>query len=261
MIIILIFDFMITAVTGPPGTGKTYWIQKQMAKARNIGYFSPRTESIPIDTIYLQSEYPHLKILTTENLERSENSHLYLELPWYLDLLSIEPFLKQLNCYRVALLSANTFNTGWHSWADEVIPSIGLEHQETIDKNPLQVHRGILTGEVLDYTSLMTFWSELTQNAYGEIQRIKGIFNIFDGQCIYGDFVQGFTQEEFSTLDLPRHLEGRPTRFSGFEIVGRDLDKIGIAQSINDCCLSDSAINYYQQQVKATLELEVEMSR
>ncbi|GFE68506.1 GTP-binding protein [Chroococcus sp. FPU101] len=256
---------MITAVTGPPGTGKTYWIQEQMAKAKeNIGYYSPRTESIPIDIIYLQSEYPHLKILTTENLKLiSEKTNIYLELPWYLDLLSIEPFLKQLNCHRVAILPPNISNTGWHSWADEVIPSIGLEHQElTLEaKTPLEVHRGILTGEVLDYTSLITFWSELTQNAYGEIKRIKGIFDIFDGQSIYGDFVQGFTQEEFSTLDLPRHLEGRPTRFSGFEIVGRDLDKTGIAQSINDCCLSDSAINYYQQQVKATLELEVEMSR
>lgn len=177
MIIILIIGVMITAVTGLPGTGKTFWIQEQMAKAKgNIGYFSPRTESIPIDTIYLQSEYAHLKILTSDNLEQSQ-TNIYLELPWYLDLLSIEPFLKQLNCHRVAILPPNTSNTGWHSWADEVIPSIGLENQElTLEaKTPLEVHRGILTGEVLDYTSLITFWSELTQNAYGEIKRIKNL--------------------------------------------------------------------------------------
>jgi hypothetical protein len=257
---------MITAITGPPGSGKTFWIQEQMAKAKgNISYFSPRTESIPIDAIYLQSEYQKLQILTTEDLQQiTETTNIYLELPSYLDLLSIEPFLEELRCHRVAILPPNSSHTGWHIWADEVIPSILTENQERFEpnpENPLQVHRGILTGEVLDYSSLMTFWSELTQNAYGEIKRVKGIFDIFDGQSIYGDFVQGFTQEEFSTLNLPRYLEGRPNRFSGFEIVGRNLEKTAIAQSINDCCLPESAINYYQQQVKATLELEVEMSQ
>lgn len=257
---------MIIAITGPPGAGKTFWIQEQMAKAKgNISYFSPRTESIPIDAIYLQSEYPHLQILTTEDLQQiTETTNIYLELPWYLDLLSIEPFLEKLHSHRVAILPLNYSHTGWHIWADEVIPSILIGNQERFEpnpENPLQVHRGILTGEVLDYSSLMTFWSELTQNAYGEIKRVKGIFDIFDGQSIYGDFVQGFTQEEFSTLNLPRYLEGRPNRFSGFEIVGRNLEKTAIAQSINDCCLPESAINYYQQQVKATLELEVEMSQ
>jgi hypothetical protein len=253
---------MITAVTGLPGVGKTFWIQEQMAKAKGqVSYFSPRTESFPIDAVYLQSEYPHLQILTVEDLEHiPETSNIYIELPWYLDLLSLEPFLEKLHCHRVAILPAHLNYTGWHNWADEVIPSVLSDAPEKFNLNiekSLQIHRGILTGEVLDYASLDTFWQELIQRAYGEIIRVKGIFNIFDGQLIYGQFMQGHPHQEFLSLNFPRHLAGKPTRFSGFEIVGRNLEKAAIAQTIHDCCLPESAILYYQQQVQASLELEV----
>ena len=65
----------------------------------------------------------------------------------------------------------------------------------------------------------------------------------------------------FKPLNLPRWLDGKPDRKSGFEIVGSNLDKAEIAQTIRDCCVPESAINYYQQQVKESLatELEVEV--
>ena len=40
-----------------------------------------------------------------------------------------------------------------------------------------------------------------------------------------------------------------------------NLDKAAIAQTVRDCCVPESAISYYQEQVKESLatELEVEV--
>ena len=115
-----------------------------------------------------------------------------------------------------------------------------------------------MTGEILDFDSLATFWLELTQGAYGEVVRAKGIFDLVDGQIYYGDFRSGKSELEFLPLNLPRWLNGKPDRHSGFEIVGSNLDKAEIAQTIRDCCVPESAINYYQQQVKENLATELE---
>jgi hypothetical protein len=57
---------MIIAIASPPGVGKTHWIRQQLAQAKQpVGYFSPQTDSLPIDAIYLQSEYPQLKLYQT----------------------------------------------------------------------------------------------------------------------------------------------------------------------------------------------------
>ena len=116
-----------------------------------------------------------------------------------------------------------------------------------------------MTGEILDFDSLATFWLELTQGAYGEVVRAKGIFDLVDGQIYYGDFTPGNSELEFKPLNLPRWLNGKPDRQSGFEIVGSNLDKAEIAQTIRDCCVPESAINYYQQQVKESLAIEPEV--
>ncbi len=41
--------------------------------------------------------------------------------------------------------------------------------------------------------------------------------------------------------------------------MGSNLDKAEIAQTVRDCCVPESAINYYQQQVKESLESELEV--
>ena len=69
---------------------------------------------------------------------------------------------------------------------------------------------------------------------------------------------QGKSELEFKPLNLPRWLNGKPDRKSGFEIVGSNLDKSEIVQTIEDCCVPESAINYYQQQVKESLATELE---
>jgi hypothetical protein len=251
---------MIIAVASPPGAGKTHWIRQQIAQNNKlVGYFSPKTDSVPIDTIYLQSEYPQLKTYQTGEeaalLTGSDKTITYIEIPWYLDLSGIEPLLTRLNSHRVAIISPDANNTEFTTWADEVVSG----NQITKLTTSLQIHRGVLTGEILDFDSLATFWLEMTQGAYGEVVRAKGIFDLEDGQIYYGDFMPNQPELEFKPLNLPRWLDGRPVRKSGFEIVGNKLDQAEIAQTIKDCCIPESAISYYQQQVKESLATEPEL--
>ncbi|NEO30043.1 MAG: GTP-binding protein [Symploca sp. SIO3C6] len=247
---------MIIAVFSPPGAGKTHWISQQIAQTNKpVGYFSPQTDSLPIDAIYLQSEYPQLKLYWTGEEAQLNKTITYLEIPWYLDLAGIEPLLQTFNSHRVAIIPEDTDSTQLKTWADEIIPGDGLTKPTTA----LQIHRGVLTGEILDFDSLATFWLELTQGAYGEVIRAKGIFDLVDGQIYYGDFRSGELELKFKPLNLPRWLNGKPNRKSGFEIVGSNLDKTEIAQTVRDCCVPESAINYYQQQVKETLATEPEV--
>lgn len=144
---------MITAVAGIPGSGKTHWIREQIAKTKvSATYFSPQTESFAIDTIYFKSEFPQLNILLKgqqdELLNLSVGSTTYIEIPWYLDLASIDPFLDQLNCHRIALMSFPSQDNEWQSWADEIIPGNPIEADKgiKIDKNkPFQIYRAVLT--------------------------------------------------------------------------------------------------------------------
>lgn len=62
------------------------------------------------------------------------------------------------------------------AWANEIIPGDIVIKPTTA----LQVHRGVLTRDILDYYSLAAFWLELTQDAYGEVVRAKGIFDLED---------------------------------------------------------------------------------
>ncbi|MFY7807135.1 MAG: hypothetical protein ACOVQ7_27290 [Limnoraphis robusta] len=100
------------------------------------------------------------------------------------------------------------------------------------------------------------FWFELIKGAYGEVIRAKGIFDIVSGESIYGDFVAGTMNQEFVALDVPLWLAGRPQRFSGLEIVGFDLNKAELSQTLKDCFLPESQISYYQQQIQTSLETE-----
>ena len=117
----------------------------------------------------------------------------------------------------------------------------------------LQIHRAQLTQEVLDFASLETFWQELVAGAYGDILRVKGIFNIMDGQCIYRDYLKNGLNFDFHPSEISLSLDGRPTHFSGLEIIGSNLDKQAIIDTISDFCLEDSAVYFYQQQVKESL--------
>ena len=257
---------LIVAVTGLPGSGKTHWIREQLTQTQTpIQYFNPGTSSVAIDSIALTTAFPQLQVLTegqeSKLFATGTDTTAYIELPWHLELSSLEPLLKFLPCKRVAVmpLTEETKN-----WGDEVVlvnPSASnyLSQVESLTPQP-QIQRGLLTGEIIDWASLNTFWFELIHGAYGEVIRAKGIFDIASGESIYGDFVAGTVNQEFVALGLPRWLDGRPQRFSGFEIVGRDLNQGVITQTIQDCCLPESHIEAYQKQMKQSLELEEEIA-
>ena len=69
-----------------------------------------------------------------------------------------------------------------------------------------------LTGQVFDPPSLDTFWQELTQGAYGRVQRAKGIFELADGQAFHFDFVGSPARHSlYRTAPTPL-VEGRPPK-------------------------------------------------
>lgn len=259
---------MIIVVTGQLASGKTHWIRQQIArKSQTVLYFSPKTESFPLDAIDLQSEFPNLSILSVG--EEDQLTHLsaektvYIEIPWYLEIESVKTFLSTLNHHQIRFISIEHQTGGWTVMKHEAFftqPLARSQQTEWLKSQDIQIHRAILTGEVLDFASLETFWTELTQGAYGEVIRVKGIFDIIDGQCIYGEFLKGFIQKDFKPMNLPLSLDGRPNRFSGIEIVGRNLDKSAIGDTLSDCCLSDETVTYYQQQVKASLHIQEEVA-
>jgi hypothetical protein len=269
---------IVIAIAGVPGIGKTTFVKKliqqqiaQDAVAKGgqqsaqisppAVYFCPGVGTVPIDLTCIGTEFPHVQILTEgQELQLIEQvdkgTTAIIELGFHLDLQSGSRLLNGLSenhsSHRVALVPSGLAESEWHSWADEVHSvecSFGL--------NQLQIWRSPLSGQVFDPASLNVFWYELTQGAYGEACRCKGIFELPDGRAFYIDFVLGMVESQYIPLNLPHWLEGRPARFSGIEVAGRNLDDSAIAQSITDCCLSDEVIAYYQQQIKQSLLVSV----
>jgi hypothetical protein len=243
----------ITAVAGPPGVGKTTWICQQLDRASATGLYFCLANELPLDRTYIATELPQVQILVAEEgfqlpSQLNSGDRAYIELGFHLDLTAIDRLLDP-SCRRVAIVPPETTNSEWHDWADEIV--IGVPAQ-TVVASP-QLWRSPLQGNVIDFNSLEVFWYELIQGAYGKATRAKGIFDITDGQSIYGDFAIGLPQRDFAPLNLNRWLEGRPQRFSGLEIWGQNLDEEAIAQTLKDCCLSSAEIHYYQQQVKELL--------
>ncbi|MBG0744692.1 MAG: GTP-binding protein [Cylindrospermopsis raciborskii KL1] len=248
-------SFNITLVSGPPGVGKTTWIRQQLNASKTAVYLNVGSENTPIDTTYLATEVAELTVLPLEQLtdflaQPLVGSAVYVELGFQIDLTSLILPDQMADCKRVAVLPPGNRQTEWHRWADVVVT--GIETGVALSQPHLW--RSVLSGQVLDLASLNTFWYEMTNGAYGTIQRAKGIFGVADGRSLYFDFVAGLAKTTYLELNLPLWLNGRPDQFSGIEVVGEMLDQEAITQTIKDCCLEDHVIAYYQQQVKNSLE-------
>jgi hypothetical protein len=241
-----------TLVAGPSGAGKTTWIQQQVHTiAESAIYLSLGSGEPSVDATYLAAEVPGLIVLPvmqlTDFLELPPvGCAVYLELGFHIDLTSLILPDKMANCRRVVVLPPGTRHPEWHDRADLVVA--GAETDITL-QHP-HIWRSALMGQVLDSASLNAFWYELTNGAYGNIQRAKGIFDLADGWAFYFDFTKGLSKGSYIELNLPRWLDGRPDRFSGIEVVGEALEQEMIAQTLKDCCLEEQAIAYYQQQIK-----------
>jgi hypothetical protein len=252
---------LITVVAGSVGCGKTTWIDQQLRlkQREKVLYFSPGTGTVPIDQTHLAAEFPTVKVFNdSEKVEFFNQLALadavYIELGFYLELSAVSQILDNLQYQAIAILPPNLHNSEWHDWANEIIPGANIPNS----LSQARLWRASSTGEVVDENSLEEFWYELTHNAYGKVTRGKGIFNIADGRYLYADYVDGVSKNDFVELNLPRHLEGRPQRFSGIEVFAEDLDEATVGQTLQDCCLSETAILYYQEQTKQLLIEEIE---
>lgn len=249
----------ITVIAGLSGTGKTTWIRQQIREIKsnekfdNLIYFSPGTGNVLIDHSCIAAEFPGIKVFgDNQEIEFIHQipaaNHVYIELGSHLELSTISQILDDLNYRPVVILPPNYQNSEYQKWTEEIfygapIKTINIEN----------IWRVCTTGQVIDENSLEEFWYEITHGAYGDVIRAKGIVDVNDGRSLYCDFVAGVPQTEFLELDLPRYLEGRPQRFSGLEVVGKNLDEPALKATLSACCLSDSLISQYQQQVKQIL--------
>jgi G3E family GTPase len=257
MIIIMFMPTpIITVVAGSSGAGKTTWICQQIRNSTSVEkliYFSPGTGTVPIDQTRIAAEFPGIQVFgdgqEVEFLNQIPKAEaVYMELGFYLDLGANAQILDHLSYRNIAILPPDQKNSEYHTWANKIVR--GAPIQNSAMEN---LWRVATNGQVIDENSLAEFWYEITHGAYGIVTRAKGIVDVNDGRSIYCDFVAGVPQIDFLELDLPRHLEGRPQRFSGLEVVGQNLDETALKQTLLDCCLSDGLILQYQQQVKEIL--------
>lgn len=252
---------IINVVAGPAGCGKTTWICQQMQNLNsdgNIIYFSPGTGKVPIDQTRVFAEFPEVKVFC-DGQEVEFLTHLatakkvYVEIGFYLELSAISQILDNLSYQAVAILPPHLKDSEYHAWAEKIIAGADIDTHIT----PTQIWRAPSSGQVIDEDSLQEFWYEITHGAYGSVTRAKGIFDVADGRALYADFAAGVPATDFLELDLPRHLEGRPQRFSGIEVLGQNLDESAMRQTLGDCYLSEVAITQYQEQVKQILMEEI----
>jgi hypothetical protein len=248
----------IIAVAGPSGSGKTRWVSQFFKEQSQSQFYSaPGLGLISVDLARIAYRFPWVQVIPDAEIRdvlmsMPDDAQVYVEVGFHLDLSA--SVLADLSCHRVAVLPPQLSSSEWHDWADEMIP--GNDIPSPHDLGLPQIWRSPLTGQVFDPPSLDTVWNEVIAGAYGPVHRAKGIFELPDGRAFHIDFVQGLPGSEYTELQLPRWLEGRPDRFSGIEITGWSLDQAAIAQTIRQCCLSDEVIAHYQSQVRDRLTEE-----
>ena len=246
------------AVAGPCGSGKTTWISQHFHdRTRPLFYLYPGLGNISVDLAEIGYRFPWVQVIPEQQAQSAfstlpDGAVVYVELGFHLDLGSLFP--GSLPCHRVAVLPPSLQNSQWHHWADEVVPGCAIAVFNAAQLPELWCTP--LTGRVFDPPSLDDILIELTGGAYGQVHRAKGIFELPDGRAFYVDFVEGLPGIEYTELNLPRWLDGRPERFSGIEVVGGSLDQDVIAQTLLDGCLSDQAIAQYQEHYKAYPDLD-----
>ncbi|MGF1604033.1 MAG: GTP-binding protein [Thermosynechococcaceae cyanobacterium] len=240
------------AVSGPSGCGKTTWIKQFLTdETAPLFYLYPGLGNVSVDLMRIGYTFPWVQVIPESQLQQvlttlPDEAVVYLELGFHLNLDS--PFLSALPCRQVAVLPPHLQDSEWHQWADEIC--LGNDIAIPDAAKPPELWHTPLQGQVFDPPSLEVVLTELTGGAYGKVHRLKGIFEMPDGQALGIDFVAGLEGIEYTELNIPRWLEGRPNRYSGIEVIGDNLEQEIIAQTLLDGSLADETLFYYQQQYK-----------
>ncbi len=106
-----------------------------------------------------------------------------------------------------------------------------------------------LFQRVMDPASVEIFWAEITAGAYGEVDRIEGVFNFADGCGVAFSFVDN-ESSEVEIEDVPC-LIGRPDRPSFLKVMGESIDIAGLEETLAACSLPDHILEYYQSQIRS----------
>ncbi|MEM8505377.1 MAG: GTP-binding protein [Cyanobacteria bacterium P01_D01_bin.1] len=250
----------ITLVAGPPGIGKTTWINQFLSDSEQpLFYLCPgagaKAGAKAIDQLRVGYRFPQVTVIDDSQaadllMKLPDRAQVYIELGFHLDLAAL-PF-NRLPCRKVAIvppdLAQLTAQSEWHNWANEIVAGNNIQVPAPSDLPDFW--RLSLTGQVFDPPSLEVFLTEVTGGAYGQAIRLKGIFELPDGQAFYIDFVEGLEGLEYTELKLARSLRGRPTRPSGLEVVGYNLQQKAMAETLRVSCLSDELLAQYQRQYR-----------
>lgn len=254
----------ITLVAGPSGIGKTTWISQFFSSSEQPLFYlcpgvgagagsSSGTESI--DRLRIGYCFPKVTVIDDSQaaallMNLPEQAQVYIEVGSHLDLAAL-PF-NSLPCRKVAIvppeLAQLTAQSEWHNWANELVAGNNIQTPAPDDLP--HFCRMSLTGQVFDPPSLEVFLAEVTGGAYGRAIRLKGVFELPDGQAFYIDFVEGLEGIEYTELKLPRSLKGRPTRLGGLEVVGYNLQQKAMAETLQASCLSNELLAQYQRQYR-----------
>ncbi|MBE9028926.1 hypothetical protein IQ266_04010 [filamentous cyanobacterium LEGE 11480] len=249
-------SLQITWVAGATGAGKTTWIRDHidsLAVPCAYWHYAADAQSIEpstIDATYLSYVCPGLRILRAapshgELAKLAEQvQHLLIELPSDIDRATLPELTATPAEYLWIQASNLAVDVGWAS------RTIAGGHGSSSTSPSQSID---LTGEILDPPSLAMLWTEITQGAYGEVQRAKALLETIEGYPLYFDYVAGSVQTDYEELEITRNLQGRPQRFSGLSIIG-EVNHRTLQQSLKDASLDDRLIEYYQSQIQSMLQ-------
>ena len=82
--------------------------------------------------------------------------------------------------------------------------------------------------------------------AYGDVYRAKALMNLPDGRSFLCNWMVSQQSSQFLPLEAVEPPAGRPNHTSHLVVQGKALDPTGIQSTIDDCLLTDDALELHQ---------------